>query len=355
MNPTKEEYYELFAYSYAKKNYVAIKTILDCCDIKKLLNNLLMNDEQNMSIFLIIGSGIHLYDLAMSFRHNACLPKLISLAWGSENDFKQFSQPIAQYKTLTDWEIEKKITHLNNQIRILSRFTTALDEKIKATRCYEDRFSCNVWKKLFVTITFLALATGIGFASQTHCWMEGDKYASKTEKCNDNFIPGLLLTMIPSMGALIILGRLIYDVYNGHRRQIDAYTLIKVGRSLRFYDRPIRQHNDEIQQAATGIFAEFAENKVNRFTNRTLDSNVSDILADINEMIQEKKNELSQLQRIPETKIEVAEVKTEPQPADEDWSDLFIKVPHSPRLFSHIDTVPLLALENKREFKGPNS
>lgn len=347
LNLTLENYYDLFIEAYAKKNYVAIKTILDCCDMKALLKLFLMNKQEQMSLFLLIAGNFHLYDLAISFRDDANLPKFI----------EQFRQPLEQYKTFSAWEAEKKAAHLNHQIQHLSGFTTALDEKIKSTRCYEERFDCNTrWKKLWLIITFLALGTGISFLMQPGAWERGDN----GEQGNGLDIAGLLLTIFSGLSTVTILSVLGLDSSCRGSPPQTWGRLIKVGNEARFYELPINRYSDEIQQAANAIFAEFAEVKTNPFANRTLDSKVSDVLPDIKQLLEEKQTALKQLQIIPETKVEIKlEVKKEePMPEEQEeekdeLAGLFKPSSQSHGLFSQTDSTPLLPNakhESKRAF-----
>lgn len=353
LNPNVENYYELFSYVYRKKNYVAIQTLFGCCDLEALLKMLLLNGKQEMSLFLIIGSGLHLHHLALSFQKDVCLPKFISLGWENENEFKQFNQPLAIYKTIREWETAKTIAHLNHQIRLFSRFTNALDDEIKKTRCYQERFDCNIWKKIWVVATFLILLPGIGSAIQL-------AYCPKESRCfNDYSASTGMFLGVSSVSIFFLLSAILEDVcaqkkWNGR--------LIKVGNEARFYELPVNHYNDQVQQAATAIFAEFAEANSNPFATRTLDSKVSDVLPTIKQLLEEKQTALEPLQVIPDVKIELIpmdlEVKIEKKAnsilvEEDDLADLFKPSSYSYASFFQNDSnKPLLeTTERKREHK----
>lgn len=352
LNLTQENYYELFAHAYAKKNYVAIKTILDCCDPKALLKMLLMKNEQQMSLFLLIGANFNLYDLALYFRQDTCLPKFIALAWGSEGDFKQFVQPIAKCKTLSEWETEKRAMHLNHQIQLLSRFTRALDEKIKSARCYEERLGCNTWgKKLWLLITFLTLATGLSLLTSNPACFES-QMSPDYKNCTDHgtkMTIGIILTIVSGLSTIGILSLLMVDACPPPQHEC---RLIKCG-DVRFHELPINQCGQQVQSSVDAIFDEFNPLINNPFANRTIHNPVSDILPDIKQLLKEKQSELKQLNIIPETKMEVKVEALELEEKD-DFKTFNSNYRHG--LFSQTDSSqPLLESESKHTLRGASS
>lgn len=274
-----------FIYAHQKRNYIALKTILACCDPIPLLIQLIQQGQERCALFLLAAGNVNFFELGFACRNKQVPNNLTRMCWGSDQNLDEFLKPVQGFDSVSAWTTQKRIAYLNQQVTVLSLFVSSLESEIEAKPCYASRIQyTNNCVNAHLLMGFLLFA-GVIIA------------AYPREDLDD---PGLRDSQGPVSWGFIALAFLLECILGPSFRQ----NIAPLRGRVRFHQLSLNDYSEPIRSAAQMIAAEFAETK-SSLSDMALDNRVCQVLPNAKQLMIERTNELQTLNAFLERRIDV--------------------------------------------------